>query len=401
MIIDKKASEFIMQTIHDILPFMKNVLVRVDWNVPIQDGIVLDNSRILETLPTIMGLLSAGKHITILTHLGRPKEGYQAESSLKLLQPEIEKLLQHPVNFIEDLDQLGHQWEHPISLFENIRFFPGEETNEPQLAKSLIKKADVFVNDAFSVSHRAHTSVEGVTHHLPHCAGLLMERELSKLIYFHEHYERPLMAICGGAKISSKIDFIQNMLKKAKTIALVGGLANTFLKAKGLNVGLSLVEDDAINLAKKIIDQAVVEGCELWIPNHVRVGKTLADTPFDKPVTEISSDERILDIAPQSLDELLEAANDAKTIIWNGALGVFENSTWSHGTFTLAKELGRLTQQKQFQTLAGGGETVMALRQTNTFNQFTYVSLAGGAFMEFMEGRKLPGVLPLLSNSTD
>ncbi|QOL19453.1 phosphoglycerate kinase [Candidatus Bodocaedibacter vickermanii] len=385
-----------MKTIHDILPFMKNVLVRVDWNVPIQDGVVLDNSRILETVPTIMGLLSSGKHVTILTHLGRPNGAYQAESSLKLLQPEIEKLLQHPVNLIENLDQLGHQWEHQISLFENIRFFPGEEANDPELIKRLIQKADVFVNDAFSVSHRAHASVEGITHHLPHCSGVLMDRELSNLSYFHEHYEQPLMAICGGAKISTKIDFIQNMLKKAKTIALVGGLANTFLKAQGLNVGLSLVEDDAIDLAKKIIDQAATEGCELWMPNHVRVGKTLTDTPIDKAATEVTTDERILDIAPRSLECLLKTANDAKTIIWNGALGVFENPTWSNGTFTLARELGRLTQQQQFQTLAGGGETVMALRQTNTFNQFTYVSLAGGAFMEFMEGRKLPGIVPLL-----
>ena len=186
------------------------------------------------------------------------------------------------------------------------------------------------------------------------------------------------------------------MIKKAKTIALVGGLANTFLKAKGLNVGLSLVEDDAIDLAKKIIDQADVEGCELWMPNYVRVGKTLDDTPVDKPVTEVRSNERILDIAPRSLGELFKIATEAKTIIWNGALGVFENPVWSNGTFTLAKELGRLTQLKQFQTLAGGGETVMALRQTNTFDQFTYVSLAGGAFMEFMEGRQLPGIVPLL-----
>jgi phosphoglycerate kinase len=396
MIIYKKASEFIMKTIRDIPPLMKNILIRVDWNVPIRDGVLLDTSRILETLPTMMRLLDSGKHITILTHLGRPKGTYQAESSLKQLLPDVEKLLQHPVHFIEDLDQLGHQWELPISLLENIRFFPGEETNDPQLTQRLIQKADVFVNDAFSVSHRAHASVEGITHHLPHCAGLLMEREISNLIHFYEQYERPLMAICGGAKISTKIDFIYNMLKKAKTIALVGGLANTFLKAKGLNVGLSLVENDAIDLAKNIMNQAVIDGCELWIPSHVRVGKTLEDTPIDKPVTEIASDERILDIAPQSLDDLINVATRAKTIIWNGALGVFETPAWSTGTFTLAKELGRLAQQKQFQTLAGGGETVMALHYTHTFDQFTYVSLAGGAFMEFMEGRKLPGVVPLL-----
>jgi phosphoglycerate kinase len=396
MIINKKASEFIMQTIHDILPYMKNVIIRVDWNVPLHDGNVLDNSRILETLPTIMRLLKAGKHVTIFTHLGRPKAAYEAKHSLKLLLPEIEKIFQCPVNFIENLDQLGSQWDHQISLFENIRFFPGEETNDETFVQNIIKNADVFVNDAFSVSHRAHASVEGITHYLPHCAGLLMERELSNLINFHENYERPLMAICGGAKISTKINFIQNMLTKAKTIALVGGLANTFLKAKGYNVGLSLVEDDAIELAKEIMDQAVAAGCQLWMPNHVRVGKSLDDTSIDKPATEINPDERILDIAPRSLECLFKAVNEAKTVIWNGALGVFETPQWSNGTFTLAKELGRQTQLNQFQTLVGGGETVMALRQTNTFNQFTYVSLAGGAFMEFMEGKSLPGIVPIL-----
>lgn len=385
-----------MQTIHDILPFMKNIIVRVDWNVPIQDGKVLDNSRILETLPTIIRLLKEGKHVTILTHLGRPKGRFNAIYSLKLLLPEVEKIFQRPINFIENIDQLGSQWDYPLSLFENIRFFSGEETNDPKLVQNLVKNADLFVNDAFSVSHRAHASVEGITHHLPHCAGLLMERELTNLLHFHQHYERPLIAICGGAKISTKIDFIQNMLPKAKTIALVGGLANTFLKAKGYNIGLSLAEDESIDLAKKIMDQAALEGCQLWMPDHVRVGKTLDDTPVDKHISDINTNERILDVAPSSLEKLLTILTDAKTIIWNGALGVFETPQWSNGTFTLAKELGRQTQLKNFQTLVGGGETVMALRQTNTFNQFTYVSLAGGAFMEFMEGKSLPGIVPLL-----
>jgi phosphoglycerate kinase len=385
-----------MQTVHDILPFMKNVIIRVDWNVPMREGKVLDNSRILETLPSIISLLKAGKHVTIFTHLGRPNATYETEYSLKLLISEIEKIFQRPVNFIESLDHLGSQWAHPLSLFENMRFFSGEESNDETFVLNIIKNADAFVNDAFSVSHRPHASVEGITHHLPRYCGLLMERELSNLIHFHEHYELPLMAVCGGAKISTKINFIQNMLTKAKTIALVGGLANTFLKAKGYNIGLSLVEDEAVNLAKEIMHQAENAGCHLWIPDHVRVGKTLEDTPIDKPVSHINSDERILDIAPQSLEELLNHVKKAKTIIWNGALGVFENPLWSNGTFTLAKELGRQTELNYFQTLVGGGETVMALRQTNTFSQFTYVSLAGGAFMEFMEGKSLPGIVPLL-----
>lgn len=385
-----------MKTILNILPHMKHVVVRVDWNIPIQNGVVLDNSRILETLPTLLRLLDKDKHITVLTHLGRPTGTYQKDLSLKVLLPELESLLQHPIHFVDSEAELGQQWSHKLSLFENVRFYPGEEQNDPEFAKKLAQNAHLFVNDAFSVSHRAHASVEGITHHLPHCAGLLMERELTNLIHFHDSYEPPLMAICGGAKISTKIDFIQNMLKKAHCIALVGGLANTFLKAKGLNVGLSLVEDDALELARSIMDQALKEGCQLWMPQHVRVGKHLDDTPTEKHVNDLDSDDRILDITPSSLNELLKTAHEAKTIIWNGALGVFEKPQWANGTLTLAKELASLTLDGTIKTLAGGGETVMALRQSNTFNDLTYVSLAGGAFMEFMEGRQLPGIMPLI-----
>jgi phosphoglycerate kinase len=385
-----------MKTVHDILPFMTNVIMRVDWNVPIKNGQVLDNTRILETIPTLMYLLHAGKHVTVLTHLGRPKGAYESEFSLRNILNEVEKLCQKSVHFIDNLESLGSQWDQSISLFENVRFWSGEETNHPLFVQSLIKGADVFVNDAFSVSHRAHASVAGIAEALPRCAGLLMERELSHLMYFCGRYKDPLMAICGGAKISTKIAFIQNMLKKAKTIALVGGVANTFLKAKGINIGQSLVEEDAIDLAKQIMKDAELAGCDLWLPKYVRVADHLDDIPKDKHVTEILPGERILDFAPKSTECLINTSQKAKTIIWNGALGVFEHPQWSDGTFALAKELGRLTQSDQCQTLAGGGETVMALRQTNTFNQFTYVSLAGGAFMEFMEGRKLPGIVPLL-----
>jgi phosphoglycerate kinase len=387
---------YFMKTILNILPHMKNVVIRVDWNVPIQDGVVLDNSRIMETLPTLLRLLDKDKHITVITHLGRPNGAYIQALSLKVLLPELESLLQVPIHFIESDTELGHQWQHKLSLFENVRFYPGEGQNDAKFAKKLGLNADVFVNDAFSVSHRAHASVEGITHHLPHCAGLLMERELSNLIHFYDSYESPLIAICGGAKISTKIDFIQNMLKKAHCIALVGGLANTFLKAKGLNIGSSLVEDDALDLARKIIDQAESEGCKLWIPEHVHIGKHLDDTPNEKSVTDLESDDRILDIAPRSLETLINTLNTAKTIIWNGALGVFEKPQWAYGTLTLATELATLSHDGSKKTLAGGGETVMALRQSNTFNDLTYVSLAGGAFMEFMEGRQLPGIMPLM-----
>lgn len=385
-----------MKVISDILPFSKNVIVRVDWNVPIQFGKILDNSRIVETIPTLMKLLSAKKHITILTHLGRPNGIYNSELSLKILFPEIESLFGQKIQFIDKLENLGKQWASSISLFENVRFWPEEEKNDSEFAKTLSAGADAFVNDAFSVSHRAHASVEGITHYLQPCVGLLMEHELNYLKHFHDRYQQHLMAICGGAKILTKIAFIQNMIKKAKVIALVGGIANTFLKAKGLNIGQSLVENEALDLAKEIMHEAEKEGCQLWMPNYVRVGKSLKDLPVDKHVSEILPDERILDMAPRSWECLINRCKNAETIIWNGALGVFEYPQWSEGTFTLARELGRLTQTSEIQTLVGGGETVMALRQTNTFNQFSYVSLAGGAFMEFMEGRELPGVAPLL-----
>lgn len=387
---------YFMKTILNILPHMKNVVIRVDWNIPIQDGVILDNSRIMETLPTLLQLLDKGKNITIITHLGRPNGAYKKDLSLKVLLPELESLLQVPIHFIESETELGQQWDHRLSLFENVRFYPGEEQNDAEFAKNLALNADIFVNDAFSVSHRAHASVEGITHHLPHCAGLLMERELSNLIHFHDSYESPLIAICGGAKISTKIDFIQNMLKKAHCIALVGGLANTFLKAKGLNIGASLVEDDALDLARTIMNQTESEGCKLWMPEHVRVGKHLDDTPNEKSITDLESDDRILDIAPRSLEYLISILNTGKTIIWNGALGVFEKPQWAYGTLTLANELATITHDGSIKTLAGGGETVMALRQSNTFNDLTYVSLAGGAFMEFMEGRQLPGIMPLM-----
>lgn len=385
-----------MKVISDILPFSKNVIVRVDWNVPIQFGKILDNSRIVETIPTLMKLLSSKKHITILTHLGRPKGMYNSEFSLKVLIPEIESVVGQKVKFIDKLDNLGTQWTSPISLFENVRFWSEEEKNDREFAKTLSSGADAFVNDAFSVSHRTHASVEGITHYLQPCAGLLMERELKNLIHFNEEYQQPLMAICGGAKISTKIGFIYNMLKKARIIALVGGLANTFLKAKGVDVGRSLVENEALDLAKKIMEETAKEGCQLWLPNYVRVGKSLDDSAVDKHVSEIDDTDHILDMAPRSWECLCHTFENTKTIIWNGALGVFEYPQWSEGTFTVAKELGKLTQTTEIKTLAGGGETVMALRKTNTFNQFSYVSLAGGAFMEFMEGRELPGVIPLL-----
>lgn len=384
-----------MKTIHQLLPTMQRIIVRVDWNVPIKDKAILDDNRIIESLSTLKTLLNKGCHITLITHLGRPKGGFQQDVSLQMLLPLFQEHL-GPVNLLNDINLLGQQWDHPVSLLENVRFWSEEEANDSAFAKTLAKGADAFVNDAFSVSHRAHASVEGVTHHLPSYAGLLMERELTHLLQFSQTYESPLVAICGGAKISTKIDFIENMLTKATTIALVGGLANTFLKAKGFNIGESLVENESLSLAQKIMQDAETAGCQLWLPTHVRVGKSLEDTPVDKPIANIADDDRILDLAHESCQALIQAASNARTIIWNGALGVFEVPQWSNGTFTLANELGHLTQTSEVQTLAGGGETVMALRQTNTFDQFTYVSLAGGAFMEFMEDKELPGVKPLL-----
>lgn len=382
-----------MNSIHDIPSYIKNILLRVDWNVPMDGDTILDNSRIVETLPTLMRLLGTNKHVTILTHLGRPKSHYRPELSLKKLIPEVEALCSgYSVNFVDDLSLMGTQWDSNLTLFENIRFWPQEELNDVTFAHQISTGAEVFVNDAFSVSHRAHASVKALAELKPNCVGLLMERELLYLNAFLNDYTTPLVAICGGAKISTKIEFIYNMLKKAEKIILVGGLANTFWKAKGVSVGTSLIEENAIETAKNIILEAERVGCNLWLPNYVNVAKNLDEIPVERNVHDIQPDEKILDLGERSLNCLINTLETAKTIIWNGALGVFEHKHWNKGTFNLARHLGHVAESETAKVLAGGGETVMALKQTNTFNKFTYVSMAGGAFMEFMEGKKLPGI---------
>jgi phosphoglycerate kinase len=366
----------------------KNIILRLDWNVPMQESKILDDSRILETFPTVRRLLKEGHHITIISHLGRPKE-VNSKDSLFFLCEAVSTLLGENIHFIQNLDELGKQWGRPVSLLENLRFWPEEMSDDAVFAKQLCIGADAFVNDAFSVSHRKHTSVSAIAKILPSYAGLLMEKEIASLNQFLRSPNRPITVICGGAKVSTKINFIQNFIKKADKIALVGAIANTFLKAQGYEVGLSLIEQSSLDVAKEILKGW---GGKIWLPEYVMVGKDLDDAPRCCKVDNVQKDERILDMALTSVDELLDICATSKTVIWNGALGLLEDPAWAEGSIQFAKGLAGLTN---VDTLAGGGETVLALQQADVLDQLSYVSMAGGAFMEYMEGKELPGIIGL------
>ncbi len=383
-----------MKTLKNLPSHHQNILLRVDWNIPTSNNSIIDPSRIIATLPTLNHLLNHGHYVTILTHRGRPIANQDnIHLSFRPLLNQLNQLCSKNFLFIDTLNQLGTQWNQSrVSLFENLRFFSGEIDNNSEFSTQLFSGAAAYVNDAFSVSHRAHASVEAITQHGPSFVGNLMEKELSALALFVQTPRASMTAICGGAKIGSKLPFIKHMTKKASTIALVGGIANTFLTAKGLNLGKSLVDHDSLHIANDIIKLAEENKCKLWLPNYVRVAKSLDDTPTIKHVSTVSPDEAIFDMAKQSYESLLASCNTSETIIWNGAAGVLEHPNWSEGTFSIANGLAALTKNKNIPTLAGGGETVMALQQTKTINKLSYVSLAGGAFMEYISGEVLPGV---------
>lgn len=374
------------------------LLVRVDWNVPISEGKVLDDSRIVETIPTLRQLLQHTKRLVVLTHLGRPKGKIDPEYSLTKLLPCIKKLLPFVnIRCAADLEDIKSSDEGVI-LLENIRFWSGEEENSKEFAKTLASLGSAYVNDAFSVSHRAHASVDAITDFLPSYAGLLLEKELKDLREFSQLPQIPVVMIVGGAKVSTKLGLIQNFLDKVDTIVPVGGIANTFLKAKGYEVGTSLIEPDLIESAAKIMADSEKLRASVLLPEDVRVGKSLKDTSTVKSVTDIGVDEAIYDIGPKGFEAIKQVCENSKTIIWNGALGVFEQPGWDEGTLNLARVLAELTRNKGVKTLAGGGETVLALNIANVLKDITYVSFSGGAFLEFMEGKKLPGIEALERN---
>jgi len=366
----------------------KTVLMRADFNVPRDaDGKITDMTRIESALPTIKALREAGANVVLLSHFGRPKGQPDDENSLNFLISALRDLLGETVGF-------GGESDAPIRLLENTRFEAGETKGDAVLAKRWAELGDLFVMDAFSAAHRAHASVSGIAAHLPAYAGLAMERELDHLAQALEHPKRPVMALVGGAKVSTKISVLEHLVKQLDALVIGGGMANTFLAAQGYGVGTSLQEPDLHDTAKAIIAAAQKENCELILPVDV-VTATEFKAHAESRVCgldEVRADEMILDAGPSTVERIMDAMDGAKTLVWNGPLGAFEMPPFDTSTVECARYAAKRTEMGELISVAGGGDTVAALNQAGVANDFTFVSTAGGAFLEWMEGKALPGV---------
>lgn len=380
----------------------KYVLLRADLNVPAENGEVTDTTRIDRLKPTIEFLTQMGAKTIILSHYGRPK-GVTPEFSLQFLIPELEKSWGRTPKFAADCigeeatTERNNLKPGEILVLENIRFYPEEEKNDPDFAREIAKLGDIYVNDAFSAAHRAHASTEGVAHFLPTYAGFLMEEELTALNRALGKPERPVMAIVGGAKVSTKLELLLNLVTKVDYLVLGGGMANTFMYAQGHEVGKSLCEKDMKDQALEIMEKAKASKCEIVLPTDRVVVKEFGKgVPFEIfQADQIPADQEGVDIGPGSIENIKTKLADCKTVIWNGPMGVFEVKPFDNGTNGLAQAVAELTQAKKIVSVAGGGDTVSALENAGVADQMTYVSSAGGAFLEWMEGKTLPGVAAL------
>ena len=392
------------KTLDDMDLAGKTVLVRVDINVPVEDGpngekVVTDATRIERIKPTITDILAKGGKPVMLAHFGRPKGKVVPDMSLKVTIPTLEAVLGCPVTFIEKPDRaaLDALPQDTVVLIENTRFSPMEEANDPKMAEFLASLGDVYCNDAFSAAHRAHASTEGVAKLLPNCAGRLMGEELAALEKALGNPERPLVAVVGGAKVSSKLDLLGNLVAKVDTLVIGGGMANTFLAAQGMDVGKSLCEHDLADTAREILAKAETAGCTILLPVDVVVAREFkAGAACETvPADACPDDAMILDAGGTSVQAIKAAFDGAKTLIWNGPLGAFEIPPFDAATNAAAAHAAALSKAGKLVSVAGGGDTVAALNQADAADDFTYISSAGGAFLEWMEGKTLPGVAAL------
>ncbi|MGF0539330.1 phosphoglycerate kinase [Agrobacterium sp. ES01] len=381
----------------------KRVLVRVDLNVPMKDGKVTDATRIERVAPTIQELSNKGAKVILLAHFGRPKGEVVADMSLKLVAPAVEEVLDQHVAFASDCigapatEAIAKMGNGDILLLENTRFHKGEEKNTPEFTARLAENGDLYVNDAFSAAHRAHASTEGLAHHLPAYAGRTMQAELEALEKGLGKPEHPVVAIVGGAKVSTKIDLLQNLVTRVDALVIGGGMANTFIAAQGIDVGKSLCEHDLADTAKAIMAEAEKSGCAIVLPLDgvvAREFKADADNEI-VDIHAIPADAMMLDVGPKSVDAVNEWISKAATLVWNGPLGAFEISPFDRATVSAAKHAAEQTRAGNLVSVAGGGDTVSALNHAGVADDFTYVSTAGGAFLEWMEGKELPGVAVL------
>ncbi|MBB5685124.1 phosphoglycerate kinase [Sphingobium boeckii] len=383
----------------------KRVLVREDLNVPMADGKVTDDTRLRATLATVTELADRGAIVLILAHFGRPKGAPNAAMSLAMVTEPYAAVLGRNVLFVRDCQgevaetAIAAMQPGEIAVLENTRFHAGEEKNDPTLAAGIALLGDYYVNDAFSAAHRAHVSTEGLARLLPAFAGRAMEAELQALEKALGNPEHPVAAVVGGAKVSSKLDVLTHLVTKVDHLIIGGGMANTFLAARGVDVGKSLCEHDLAETAEGILDAADRAGCTVHLPYDVVVAKEFRSNPPTRTVNvhEVAADEMILDVGPAAVEALADVLKNCRTLVWNGPMGAFEMTPFDAATVALAKTAAALTKDGSLVSVAGGGDTVAALNHAGVAGDFTFVSTAGGAFLEWMEGKELPGVKALES----
>ena len=376
----------------------KKVLLRVDLNVPMKSGIITETSRIEKILPTIKLLIEKEAKIIILSHIGRPKGKIVEGMSLEPISKKISEFLNKEVLFDKNqinentISKINKISNGSIMMLENIRFNEGEEINDKEFSKKIASLGDIYINDAFSCSHRAHASIEGITKHISSYFGLQITEEINALKKITSEIKKPITLIIGGSKISTKIKIIKNLIKKFDDIIIVGGMANTMLKYTGSKIGKSIYEHDCENLIKEILEKSKAYNCQINCPIDVIVSKNLYGTGKNKEIGEIENDEMILDIGPKTILSIKKIIDNSNTVLWNGPAGYFENSNFANGTKEIIKIITEKTLKDKIFSVAGGGETVAAINKFNKFDSFTFVSTAGGAFLEFLEGKKLPGI---------
>ena len=385
----------------DLILKGKKVIVRVDLNVPMKDGAITELSRIIKILPTIKLLIEKKAKIIIFSHIGRPKGKVVNGMSLKPISNKLSNLLNKEVIFNKNVisekisAEIDKIEDGSVMMMENIRFYDGEEKNDDTFSKTISNLGDIYVNDAFSCSHRAHSSIEGITKYIPSYCGLQLVEEINALKKITSEIKRPVTCIIGGSKISTKIKIISNLIKDFDNIIIVGGMGNAMLKNTGINIGKSVCDEGYKNLVGEIIEKSETHNCKIYYPIDVVVSKTLDGNGTIKEITEVNNDEMILDIGPKTIESIKDIINDTNTVLWNGPAGYFENPNFANGTKKILEIIANKRLKDKIYAVAGGGETVAVINKFNKLNTFNFVSTAGGAFLEYLEGKELPGIKAL------
>ena len=379
----------------------KKVLLRLDLNVPLKNGIITDETRINKILPIIQFLIKKNCKIIVLSHIGRPKGKINYDLSLKPICDNLEKKINQKIRLINDdifnlkKEDIFKNSDDQIVFLENIRFYKEEEENNSSFAKHLAELADLYVNDAFSCSHRFHASINKITDFLPSYAGLQLETEVNALKKVTSEIKKPITCIIGGSKISTKIGIIKNLLPKFDNIVIVGGMANNIINFKGNEIGKSIREENCEDIVKEIFETSKKYSCNIIFPNDVLVGKSLDDKSSIKGLNDIDNDDLILDIGPKTLNQIKNIIEMSKTILWNGPAGYFENSNFAKGSYEIAMAIINKNKNKSIYSVVGGGDTIAVINQISSIKNFDFVSTAGGAFLEYLEGKELPGIKAL------